>query len=316
MHEELRRLDLNLLLVFDAMYRHRAVVTAADELAISPSACSHALARLRIVLADELFVRSGQGMQPTNRAEQLSNVVSDTLTRLSSHLAQSRTFNPLVSDQTFVFAATDYTTFVLIPALVAHLQSVAPHLRIKVVHSSRQDSRAELAAGNIDFALGFSDKFDRQQDGIDIANGFTDDYVVLARKEHPTVQRNLSLDTYLAERHVVVTPWGELNGIIDAVLERLGLRRQVTVQLPSLLAAPSIVAASNLLLTLPRYAARLLNASGTFSLFPTPFNSPNYTLKVFSHTRIARTQGHVWVRQQILEIAAALASTEYSERPV
>lgn len=140
MHEEHRRLDLNLLLVFDAMYRHRAVVTAADELAISPSACSHALARLRTVLADELFVRSGQRMQPTNRAEQLSIVVADALTRLSSHLAQSRPFNPLVSDQTFAFAATDYTTFVLIPALVAHLQSVAPYLRIKVVYSAPDEA--------------------------------------------------------------------------------------------------------------------------------------------------------------------------------
>lgn len=314
MHDELRRLDLNLLPVFDALYRRRSVVAAADELNISPSACSHALARLRTALADELFVRCGQGMQPTGRAEQLSVVVADALARLSGHLAQSRPFDPSSSEQTFVFAATDYTAFVLVPRLVAHLQGVAPKLRIKVVHSSRQDTRAELATGNIDFALGFGDasdeKSDAQRDGIDTADGFTDDYVVLARKGHPTVQRHLSLDCYLAERHVAVTPWGEARGVIDLALERLGLRREVAVQLPSLLAAPSIVAASNLLLTLPRHAARLLNASESFLLFPPPFAAPPYTLKVYSHARNAGTQGHRWVREQVVSIATQLASEE------
>lgn len=316
MHDQLRRLDLNLLLVFDAMYRHRSVVAAADELAISPSACSHALARLRTSLADELFVRFGQKMQPTGRAEQVALVVADSLTKLSSHLAQSLPFDPAVSDKTYVFAATDYTTFVLIPSLVAHLQCVAPQLRIKVVYSGRQDSKAELAAGSIDFALGFSDEFDGQQEGIDTADSFTDDYVVLARQAHPTVMQHLSLDSYLVERHVAVTPWGESRGVIDTALERLGLRRQVAVLLPSLLAAPSIVATSNLLLTLPRYAARLLNARESFSLFPTPFSSPNYTLRVFSHARNASTRGHTWVRDQILKIAAGLASAEHPERLV
>ena len=314
MHDELRRLDLNLLPVFDAMYRHRSVVAAADELNISPSACSHALARLRTALADELFVRFGQGMQPTGRAEQLSTVVAAALASLSSHLAQSRPFDPSSSEQAFVFAATDYTAFVLVPRLVAHLQCVAPKLRIKVVHSSRQDTRAELATGNIDFALGFADEFDEKfdaKDGIDTADGFTDDYVVLARKGHPKVQHQLSLDSYLAERHVAVTPWGEARGVIDLALERLGLRRQVAVQLPSLLAAPSIIATSNLLLTLPRYAARLLNSSASFSLFPPPFAAPTYTLKVYSHARNASTQGHRWVREQVLNIATKLTSTEY-----
>ena len=119
MHSDLRRLDLNLLVALDALLRRRSVSAAADELAMSPSALSHALARLRVALDDELFVRIGNAMQPTAHAERLAGPVSAALALLSNGLAQAGRFDPATSDRCFTLAATDYTTFAMLPALVA-----------------------------------------------------------------------------------------------------------------------------------------------------------------------------------------------------
>lgn len=158
MHPDLRRLDLNLLLVFDALYRHRSVATAAHELALSPSALSHALARLRDAIGDALFVRLGNEMQPTVRADDIATWAGDALDTMSKGLARARRFDPAQSDRTFVFAATDYTAFAVLPAFLARIQHVAPRLRIRVVHSDRKISVDELAAGRIDFALGYHEE--------------------------------------------------------------------------------------------------------------------------------------------------------------
>ena len=139
MHSDLRSLDLNLLVALDALLRRRSVIAAADELAMSPSALSHALARLRAALDDELFVRIGNAMQPTAHAERLAGPVSAALALLSNGLAQAGRFDPATSDRCFTLAATDYTTFAMLPALVAQVQDLAPRLRFQIVHAQSQD---------------------------------------------------------------------------------------------------------------------------------------------------------------------------------
>ena len=300
MHNVLRRLDLNLLLVFDALYRHGSVAAAANELSISPSAFSHALARLREGLSDELFIRTGNRMQPTVRAGQIAAVVTDALAALSGCLSANADFDPATSTQSFVFAATDYTAFALLPLFIARLQQYAPGLSIRVVYSNERDSHEELISGNIDFALGFSEEFGSGKEGVEAIECFSDDYVVVARKDHPAIQSAPSLEQYLAARHIVVTPWNEPTGVIDRTLEKLGLSRKVAVQLPSLMAAPFIVGSSDLLITLPFHAAVTLRAAAAVRLYPTPFPAPKNVLKVLLNAKYARTQGHLWVREQIL----------------
>ena len=300
MHNILKHLDLNLLLVFDALYRHGSVAGAANELSISPSAFSHALARLRDSLSDELFIHFGNRMQPTVRAEQIATVVTDVLAALSGCLSANADFNPATSTQSFVFAATDYTAFALLPVFIARLQQYAPGLCIRVVYSNERDSHEELISGKIDFALGFSEEFGSSKEGVEAIECFTDEYVVVARKEHPAIQTAPSLEQYLDARHIVVTPWNEPKGVIDRTLEKLGLSRKVAVQLPSLMAAPFIVGSSDLLITLPFHAAVTLSVAAAVRLFPTPFPAPKNVLKVLLNAKYARTQGHMWVREQIL----------------
>lgn len=299
MHSDLRRLDLNLLVLFDALYRNKAVLAAANEVGLSPSAFSHAIGRLRDLLSDELFVRYGNLMQPTAYADEIADGVEAALRILSSQLAGARSFNPESSEATFTFAATDFTAFAVVPALVECLAKKAPHIRLKIMHSSNEQALTELATGKISFALGFSSENATSFGGVESFDLFSDDYVVVAREGHTRLNQNLSLDQYLAERHVVVLPWNEATSVVGKSLITLGLSRKVSVELPSLMAAPFVVARSDYLLTLPKRAADQLRSAASLKLYTLPFNLQRYTVKVLFHERFIGTSGHRWIVGQL-----------------
>ncbi|MCE4057074.1 LysR family transcriptional regulator [Pseudomonas sp. Au-Pse12] len=302
MHPLLRRLDLNLLLTFDALYRHRTVALAASELAISASAFSHALARLRDALNDELFIRQGNRMHPTQRADLLAQTVAESLKLLSDQLGQWEPFDPATSQRTFVFAATDYTAFQLLPTLLGRLQQVAPKLCLRVVYSDRKVSIEDLACGAVDFALGYSEARDTLPAGVDSEDWLSDEYVVIASRAHPRIQGAPDLAGYLAERHAVITPWGEARGVVDLVLQGMGLQRDVALQLPAVMIAPFIIAGTELIMTIPRQAAQALQSAAAIALYPPPFTIPPYTLKLYSHGKYARSDAHAWMRRQLREL--------------
>lgn len=300
-HSDLRHLDLNLLLLFEALFRLRSVTEASNELSMSASAFSHALARLRQSLGDVLFVRQSNRMHPTTRAEQIAGSITLALKLLSEQLSQPAPFDPAHSERVFVFSATDYTAFAVLPPFISRLQQVAPHLRIKVVYSSQKVALEELAAGRIDFSLGYSGEAAPLPPGIDALDWFSDEYVVIASQNHPSIQASITLADYLDARHVVVTPWNEARGEIDYVLDGLALQRKVAVQLPTVLAAPFIIANSELIMTLPRHAAQTLRSAAPIAVYPAPFPIPAYTVKVYSHTNYAHSEGHAWIRQELLK---------------
>jgi DNA-binding transcriptional LysR family regulator len=241
-------------------------------------------------------------MHPTHRAELLAGPVVSALQTLSAGLDLWESFEPALSERTFVFSATDYTAFALLPALMAQLQRQAPAVKLRVVHSDQKVSIEDLAAGRIDFALGYGEERDALPGGVQTLDWFHGEYVVIASARHPRVGRRLDLAGFLAERHVIATPWNEERGVIDRVLDGLGLERRVALQLPSVLAAPFVVADSELLMTLPRHAAELLCRSAPVSLHPAPFAIPPYVLKLYSHGKYANSDAHGWMRAQILAL--------------
>lgn len=301
MHDSLRRLDLNLLIVFDALYRHRSVTKAADELALSPSAFSHAVTRLRDSLSDGLFVRVGNTMQPTVRAEQIAPTVGEVLTALAGCLPLGAQFDPGTSSQSFNIAATDYTTFALMPLFIARLLRHAPGLRIKVVYANGSSSHEDLAAGRIDFALGFANEFGSPSEAVESIECLTEEYVVAVRNDHPIVHDSLNLTQYLNARHVVVMPWNEPQGVIDKALEKQGYRRDIAVELPSLMAAPFLVGSSDLFITLPHHAALTLSKAAAIKFFPAPFRTPKNIMKILLNAKYPKTGAHAWIKGQIIQ---------------
>ncbi|MTH48787.1 LysR family transcriptional regulator [Intestinirhabdus alba] len=299
MHSALRKLDMNLLLVFDALYRCGSVTSAAEELALSPSALSHALGRLRRTLDDPLFIRSGRSMVPTARAERMATAVSSALGSLSACLHKPAEFTPEKSSQTFTFAATDYTAAVILPELIARIHRQAPGLAIKIVYSADFNAGEDLLSGRVDFALGFEEEQAVLRQGISAITCFTDDYVVAVRRSHPTIREALTQALYLSVGHVVVRPWRETRGAIDRYLESQRVRRQIVVELPSLMIAPTIVSRTDLAITLPRRGIASLFNMQDLRVFPPPFPTPRYTLKIYASPARSGSAGHIWMHEQI-----------------
>lgn len=313
MHSNLRRLDLNLLLVFDALYRCRSVASASVELSMSASAFSHALTRLRSSLSDELFVRDGGVMRPTMRAQVLAGSIAQALELLTNNIGDARAFDPTTSDQTFVFAATDFTSFAVLPAVIAWMEQLAPSSRLKVQPSQSGNAVDDLMAG-AHFVLGFSDEFVSPSPGVECLAGRADDYVVAIRRGHPRIGASLNLERYLHERHVAVRPWKSERGVIDAALASQGLHREVAVELPSVMAAPFIVGNSDLLITLPRLAARRLAETASVGLHELPFPSPTYTPTACFHGRHMNAGWHRWMRELLMRALSGDAAPRARRR--
>ncbi|MGK9174193.1 LysR family transcriptional regulator [Yokenella regensburgei] len=310
MHSVLRRLDLNLLLVFDAIYRHRSVRLAAEELAMSTSALSHALSRLRVSLNDPLFFREGHTMCPSVYATSLAASIASALKFLNQELTPQPAFVPSASTDCLQIAITDFTAFCIFPALMNHLQKQAPGLRFELRYLPHSPALTELLAGEIDLALGFSAPDDRGHPELDEIGWFEDEYVVISNR----ARNGLTLDEYLAARHVVVTPWNEKMGILDLQLAQMGHARQVTVKTPSMLSAPFMVAQSDLLMAMPRYAAEKLSSAAPVKIFPLPFNVPAFEVRIYSHKRSGKRAVTDWLKQTLLVLRQEICAKE-SKKP-
>ncbi|ELY3736763.1 LysR family transcriptional regulator [Cronobacter sakazakii] len=299
MHPSLRRLDLNLLPVFNAIYRHRSVRKAADELAMSTSALSHALSRLRTTLNDPLFYREGHRMCPSVYATQLAPSIASALKFLNQELTPQPEFDPASSTECLQIAITDFTAFCIFPALMHRLQHDAPGLRFELRYLPHSPALNELLAGEMDLALGFSAPEDIRHPELDEIDWLEDDYVVISSAR----RAQLTFEDYLAARHVVVTPWNEKQGVLDSQLEKMGYTRHIALKTPSMLGAPFIVAESDLLMALPRFAAQKLLPATNLRIFELPFEIPSFEVKIYSHQRSGKRGATDWLKRVLQALA-------------
>lgn len=304
MHPALRRLDLNLLPAFDAIYRHRSVRLAADELAMSTSALSHALSRLRITLNDPLFFREGHRMSPSVYAAQLAPSIASALKLLNQELAPQPEFAAAGSTERVQIAITDFTAFCIFPALMHKLQHEAPGLRFELRYLPHSPALTELLAGEVDLALGFSTSDDIRHPELDEIGWFEDEYVAISN----TRRTQLTLEDYLAARHLVVTPWNEKQGVLDLQLEQMGYTRQIAIKTPSMLSAPFIVAESDLLMAIPRFAAEKLILATKIKIFSLPFAIPPFEVKIYSHQRSGQRGVTNWLKAKLRTLATEVRS--------
>jgi len=290
------------LIIFDALYRQRSVSLAAEEVCLSQSAFSHGLARLRKRLNDELFIRINNSMQPTARAQAIAEQLSLALPLLRSAINSQDTFDALTDSSEFKLSATDYTEFSLLPHLVGKVNQQAPNIKLTVIAAKAPHPLMHLTNTEVDFALGFSHQVESSS-VIESRTCLTDRYCTVARKDHPTLQEGeLTLETYLSLSHVRISPWGEKQGIVDEVLAQHKLKRNVMLQLPSVLAAPHTLLHSDLILTMPRLAAEQLATLIDIQLFDPPVAIPDYHLNVYWHKLNSGKASFQWMQKQFCSL--------------
>ena len=290
--------DLNLLLVLDALITERHVTRAAARVGLSQSATSHALARLRDLLGDPILVRGPQNaLVATARAEALAPALRRALDGFVDVLRGAPTFDPASARRSFRIATGDYTELVLLPRLVAQLRELAPGVDVWIVPLPEEPAAA-LAAGEIDVAIGVW-AGSIWPAGIYQRALFDEDFRCVLREGHPATKHKLTLVRYCELDHLLVAPRGAPGSRVDDVLAALGRTRRVLVRVPHFLIAPHVIATSDLCVTI---ASRLAYAYADplgLAVVPTPFDIAGFTVSMAWHERAHADPGHRWMREQL-----------------
>jgi DNA-binding transcriptional LysR family regulator len=298
----LRRLDLNLLVVLQALLAERSVTRAAERLALSQPAVSHALARLRRSFGDRLLVRTPHGMKPTPRAKAMAEPLERALADLTRAVSSPGEFDPRRARRRFHMATDDYLELVLMPRLLARVWRDAPGIDIRV-HSVGARSGHDLAEGSIDFIVDPLEVLG-QLPGAYSQRILDERFVCIVRAGHPVLGKPLTAKAFASLSHALVAPAGRPGSIVDTALGKLGLRRRVAIAIPHFIAAPAIIRETDAVATLPRRIA--LTLGDGLVLIEPPIALPTFTIETVWHERNHNDPAHAWLRGCISEVSRGL----------
>ncbi len=275
MHKNNRcSLDLNLLRAFVLIMRERSITRAARRLSIGQPALSHALARLRAEVGDELFVRAGRRMEPTALALALFEAVAPALDRIDGSVAAMRAFDPTTAERIFSVGMSEDLQLAFLSAIVSALAERMPNARLAVRHADYLGAADLLDRGDVSMVVGYLDRLPAAAKVRRIA---TVGYRVVGDAGGGAVE---TLEQYCARRHVLVTFAGDMVGYIDETLARLGVGRRIALSLASFAVLPAVLRGSGCLATVPDYLADALAGRAGLYAGALPFESPDFDISI------------------------------------
>lgn len=299
MHQiNLAGVDLNLLVVFDALMAERNVTRAASRVALTQPAASHALARLRALFKDPLFIRTPQGMAPTALALEIAGAVRAVLDQVETVLTAHRGFAPAASDRVFTIGLSDYAAFVLLPGLIERIEREAPQVRLIVRNTSHGLGLSMIEAGEVELIAGNFPDTPRHMTAELL---FREDFVCAVRRDHPVVGDTLDAATYFRLRHLHVSSRGEPHGYLDQLFQSRGLRRDVGVTVGHFLIAPFMLPVTDAIATEPRRILEPLAQRLPLRLLAPPMEIPPFEVTQIWHDRYEADPGHAWLRARVRE---------------
>jgi DNA-binding transcriptional LysR family regulator len=325
--ERLARLDLNLLVAFEALAREQNVTRAAERLGVTQSAMSHALRRLRELLDDPVLVRGSGGMVLTARAEALVVPLRGALVSIDAALAGGVAFDPLTARRMFRISSPDLFDVLAIPLLLERLRSAAPGVDVVVAVLDERRRAAALETGELDLVI--SPQVDETRsapgelDGAGLVRRvlFRDGFSCFLRGDHPALGAKraraaakktsppaLSVEAYAGISHAVVSPRGEGPSFVDGLLAKQGVSRRVALRVPHFFSALAIVEKSDLVLTAPSALVHLLPPGSAVVALAPPLRLPRHALHMVWHERFSNDPGHAWLRQQLFDVSQGLGS--------
>ena len=295
---ELREIDLNLLVVFNELLRLRRVSAVAEALGISQPAISNALNRLRKLLGDELFLRTSRGMVPTPFAENLAEPIGYALGAIHNTLNAQSAFEPASSTRNFTIAMTDIGEIYFLPDLMKRLSKVAPGVTISTVRNHTVNLREEMESGRVDLAIGFMPDL---KAGFFQRRLFRQRYVCIFRKGHPLAREGMTIGSFSNAEHVAIVAAGTGHSMVDEVIQRAGVPRQVRLRVPHFVAVGHILQTTDMIAVVPEaYAERTLKPFG-LETAACPVKIPDIVINVLWHARNNREPASQWLRQLVFE---------------
>jgi DNA-binding transcriptional LysR family regulator len=294
----LSRIDLNLFVVFDAIYTEGGITRAAKRLSLTQPAISHALGRLRELFGDPMFVRQGKAMVATPLARAMIDPVRQSLQGFESTLKRVDRFDPATAHKHFTIGMRDVRELTVLPNLLRTITHSAPFIDLAIVRAERNQLEHELATGTLDAAidvrLALSDEVRRRRINAE-------QLVVVARPRHPHVKRALDLDTYLAQEHILVSSRRRGFGVEDYELSRHGLKRRIRLRCQHYFAACRVVSETDLILTMAERYARIVNPLFRNRVLPFPLAVPDYDAYLYWHANADADPANRWLRKQLTE---------------
>lgn len=296
-------LDLNLLRVFDMVYRERSLSRAATRLSMSQPGISQALKRLRQQLGDPLFIRQAHGVSPTAFSDTLAPPIRQALEHLQAALSTPAARDIRLSQRQLRIAMSDYSQILILAPLMRLLDEQAPHLQIRATPVDGVDLPAALQAGDLDMAIGgippLSEQF--RQEKL-----FEDDFVCIVRNGHPRIRGTLTLEDYAREKHVGVAVRMATVSKIDEACQGHGFQRRIHVVVPDFVAPPFIVAASDAIATLPRRLLRVVPGSLSLQILEPPLPLPRPVVHQYWAERTHQDKLCRWLRGQMRALCQTL----------
>lgn len=291
---DLRRMDLNLLVTLDALLSEHNVTRAAQRLHLSQPSVSVQLAKLREALGDPLLLPGPRGMRPTARAESLRGPLREALAALAQAVSSPRPFDPARADKTWRVAASDYGESTIVLPAMAGLRTAAPGTRLAVLDMAPTRIARQAEQGQIDLAFHTAHG---SPPGLRRRVLFSERYVLAGRRDHPKLKRKPTLAQFSRLEHVIVSPeGGGFNGPTDDALAAVGMARNVVLSVPHFLFVMSVLASTDLVALLPE---RLVRGNAALRVVDAPLEVAGYDMAMLWHERMHRDPAHIWLREHI-----------------
>jgi DNA-binding transcriptional LysR family regulator len=292
----LRNVDLNLLVTLHALLTERSVTRAAQRLHLSQPSVSVQLRKLRQIFADPLFIPGPGGLSPTTKAHALVQPLRSVLAEMTQLLQPRRRFDPADAAVTWQIAAADYAQYAILLPLLARLRRDAPGMRLAIREASHARMLKQVESGAIDLAFM---ALEQAPERLHHQMIFKEQYVLVARKGHPALKRKLTLDAFCKLEFIIVSPdGGGFRGITDTMLDGRGRKRRVVLSVPHFLFVPEAVARTDLVAMVPSRLVRV--RTGHLQIVDPPLPIPGYEMAMIWHERAHADPAHIWLREQLL----------------
>ena len=274
---------------------------AAERVGITQPAASHALARLRRQFKDQIFVRTSTGMRPTPYGEKLSASIRDALQALSGAFESREEFNPATSRRSFNLFISDNGQLVILPRLLARLNALAPHARIRAQAFPSKGLHVSLESGEVDLAVG---SFTTLVAGFRQKRLFRESYVCVVRKDHPQFRNGMSFEAFRAAPHAMAEEAGLAHELLDRWLTKQGVQREVKLFVPRFMVLSIVATNSDLLVIMPSRVADQFSKILPLKIMQAPLKLPTYDIKLFWHERVNDDPANRWLRNVFVELFA------------
>ncbi|WP_151989772.1 LysR substrate-binding domain-containing protein, partial [Sphingomonas aurantiaca] len=288
---------------FVALMEERSVTRAAERMGMTQPALSNALSRLRLMLQDQLFVRERYGIQPTPIALELSPLIAEALAQLDNAILGQQAFDPAQAERLFTIAPNGYVEFVLVPAVVARLEKVAPGIKLRLTPYGNDLVETGVVSGTTALVLG---RIVDPPDNLVVQHLMDEGLACAVRADHPDVGDAMTREQFEAMKHVNIVPPGRMRAGLFQALAHQQLKRNVAISVTNFFAVAEMVAVTDYCAILPSLICRRLMHDPRLKILPAPVDLGSFPVEMAWHVRYRHDPAHRWLRALIGEVITDL----------